>query len=149
MIKLFNLKSKIKAASWLLLIIILTLGLSISFQSLLAAWSTPAGNPPTCAAGTAGCDAPLNDSTTSQIKSGTLQVNGFRNIGSSIFDGSVGIGLTDPTGAKLQVSASAGNLLLLQSGATDKFKIDISGDIRASKTIYKDTSGNVIIQLGN
>ncbi|MDD5750691.1 MAG: hypothetical protein PHU56_03535 [Candidatus Pacebacteria bacterium] len=39
------------------------------------AWTdAPSGTPPTCPAGYAGCDAPLNDSTTAQSKAGSLGI---------------------------------------------------------------------------
>lgn len=50
-------KKDYKKFSLLIIAIILTLGLSISFQSLLAAWTAPLANPPTCLIGNPGCDA--------------------------------------------------------------------------------------------
>ena len=44
--------------------VILTLGLSISFQSLLAAWTAPLANPPACLTGNPGCDAPISSGST-------------------------------------------------------------------------------------
>lgn len=100
-IKLF---SSIKFFFSFLFIIALTLGLSISFQSLLAAWTAPLANPSTCVSGNPGCNAPVNDSATAQYKAGALGVGGIlRGYSTAVFDGNVGIGTASP-GAKLEVA---------------------------------------------
>ncbi|MDP2736682.1 MAG: hypothetical protein Q8O59_02755, partial [bacterium] len=54
---------------------ILTLGLSISFQSLLAAYTAPLANPATCVTGNPGCDAPISSgSTLVQMTQGAIWV---------------------------------------------------------------------------
>jgi|GEM_PF-2683485 len=78
----------------------------------IKAWTEPTVAPP---GGNLG--APINTSANGQIKSGALQVNGFRNLGTTILDGNVGIGMTSPS-TKLQVLGSSirvGN----NSAATD------------------------------
>lgn len=58
-------KSKnFKISLLFIMAIILTLGLSISFQSLLAAWTAPLSNPPACLTGNPGCDAPISSGST-------------------------------------------------------------------------------------
>ncbi len=76
----------------------LTLALSISFQSLLAAWTAPLASPPGCTAGNPGCDAPLNIGPLMQVKSGALwlNTNGISPYGLIIEKGNVGIGTTSP-----------------------------------------------------
>ncbi len=83
----------------LILLIILTLGLSISLQSLLAAWTAPLASPPGCTAGNPGCDAPLNIGPLMQVKSGALwlNTNGISPYGLIIEKGNVGIGTTNPS----------------------------------------------------
>ena len=95
---------KIKISLFFIIAIILVLGLSISFQSLLAAWIAPAANPPTCATGNAGCDAPLNAGPLIQLKSGALWLNtsGLSPYGLIVENGKVGIGTASP-GQKLDV----------------------------------------------
>lgn len=96
--------NNIKFFSYFIVTIILTLGLSISLQSLLAAWTAPAAPPPTCATGDPGCDEPLNVSDTNQQKIGTLTLNTGGNANGLIVDqGNVGIGTVIP-GAKLEVN---------------------------------------------
>ncbi|MFH1822776.1 MAG: hypothetical protein ABH830_03690, partial [Patescibacteria group bacterium] len=80
-----------------LILIFLTLGLSISLQSLLADWTAPVADPPTCASGDPGCDAPLNVSNTAQQKAGTLILNtGGSENGLIVENGKVGVGTTNP-----------------------------------------------------
>ena len=88
----------LKKSLLFIIAIILVLGLSISFQSLLAAWTAPAANPPTCATGDAGCDAPLNVGPLIQPKSGALwlNTNGLSPYGLIVENGNVGIGATGP-----------------------------------------------------
>ena len=83
--------------------IILTLGLSISMGSLLAAWTSPANTPPD-----GNIAAPINTSTTGQAKQGGLILNtGGSTNGLIVQSGNVGIGTTDPQ-AMLDV---AGNII--------------------------------------
>ncbi|MFH1583031.1 MAG: hypothetical protein ABIB72_01785, partial [Candidatus Falkowbacteria bacterium] len=84
--------------------IFLTLGLSISFQSLIAAYTAPLANPPTCSVGNPGCDAPLNSGPFIQTKTGALWINtdGLSPYGLIVEKGNVGIGTTEP-GAKLNI----------------------------------------------
>ena len=88
----------LKKSLLFIIAIILVLGLSISFQSLLAAWTAPAANPPTCATGNAGCDAPLNAGPLIQLKSGALwlNTNGLSPYGLIVENGKVGIGTVAP-----------------------------------------------------
>ncbi len=59
---------------------------------IVYSWTGPTQAPPA-----GNVDAPINVSANSQIKSGALQVNGFRNyLGNTVLDGSVGIGISTP-----------------------------------------------------
>ncbi len=66
-----NTKPQSKQAAYLLVTIFLTLGLSLSLQSLLAAWTAPTANPPTD-----NLDRPLTEGTTNQTKIGGLTLKG-------------------------------------------------------------------------
>jgi len=107
----------LKKSLLFIIAIILVLGLSISFQSLLAAWTAPAANPPTCATGNAGCDAPLNAGPLIQLKSGALwlNTNGLSPYGLIVESGNVGIGTTGPF-RKFQVRPAADRVLSLWEG---------------------------------
>jgi hypothetical protein len=74
-------------------------------------WVEPGSTPPG-----GNVDAPINVSINSQIKVGPLQVNGFRNVGNTIFDGTVGIGDTTPVS-------------LFTVGSGDLFQVNSSGNI--------------------
>ena len=75
--------------------IILTLGLSISLGSLLAAWTAPASTPPE-----GNIAAPINTSTTGQAKQGGLILNTGGSVNGLIVQfGNVGIGTTNPQAA--------------------------------------------------
>ncbi|MFH0956141.1 MAG: hypothetical protein V1801_02945 [Candidatus Falkowbacteria bacterium] len=116
-----------------LFIVVLTLGLFISFQSLLAAWTAPLANPATCASGNPGCDAPINIGSAQQYKAGTIGIGGF-----AIFDSSVGIG----TGV-----AVPGYKLDVQGG-----QINASGGLcmaGACKTNWNEVSGSVTTNPAN
>jgi|GEM_PF-4052604 len=92
-----------------------TLAMSVSFQSLLAAWQAPAASPPTCAAGNPGCDAPLNTGAGAQTKQGGLNITG-----------NVGIG-TANSGYKLDVNGdlrATGQVLWGESAARTEYKND-------------------------
>lgn len=82
----------LKQLSYLLVSIFLTLGLSLSFQSLLAAWTPPTSAPPN-----GNVSAPLNESGADQVKLGGLGLGGnFTVSGNSSFSGAVGIGTSAP-----------------------------------------------------
>ncbi|MEK7070148.1 MAG: hypothetical protein AAB962_03785 [Patescibacteria group bacterium] len=61
--------------------LVIAIGLAL-VAGISYAWTGPTANPPLNNA-----PAPINVSVLGQIKSGALQVNGFRNVGNSIFDG--------------------------------------------------------------
>lgn len=89
--------NNLKFLSYFTITIFLTLGLSISLQSLLADWGPPVATPPTCGVGNPGCDAPLNVSDTNQLKLGVLTLNTGGNANGLIIDqGNVGIGTPVP-----------------------------------------------------
>ena len=100
-----------------ILVIILTLGLSISYQSLLAAWSAPLANPATCLTGNPGCDEPLNAGSLLQTKSGALWINtgGISPYGLIVENGKVGIGVITPTAA---LDIQNGNGIIRQKNLT-------------------------------
>jgi hypothetical protein len=101
-----NLK-KFKIITLFSIAIILVLGLSISFQSLLAAWSAPTANPPTCPAGSSGCAAPLNVGPLLQTTTGALWIVNsnytINPLSLIVENGNVGIGSINPT-AVLHIS---------------------------------------------
>ncbi|MFA4833447.1 MAG: hypothetical protein WC619_01200 [Patescibacteria group bacterium] len=103
--------------------IILTLGLSISLGSLLAAWTAPASSPPE-----GNIAAPINTSNAGQAKQGGLIINTGDSVNGLIVQyGNVGIGTTDPR-AKLEVD---GNIIASAPTASDhlatKGYVDASG----------------------
>ena len=69
-------------------VVLLTLGLSISLQSLLAAWTSPTSAPPN-----SNVSAPINVSSTAQIKAASI---------------GIGVGLTSPN-SLLHVYQTSGN----------------------------------------
>ena len=118
-------KNKLKFAGYLTISIILTLGLSISMQSLLAAWTAPTQNPPG-----GNPDKPIDESAVGQTKLGNLSVGGNFYVGDGgtndvLFvdnaNGKVGIGTTTP-GYNLDVLGSA----------------RITGDLHGINYIYGD-----------
>src|SRR3989338_11516603 len=79
---------------------VLILGLTVSFQGLLAAWTAPLADPTACATGNPGCDAPVNTGALMQLKSGPLWLNtGISPIGLIVEKGNVGIGTVAPSQA--------------------------------------------------
>ncbi len=63
-------------------VLVLVLGLGVGYA--VADWTAPASNPPTCASGNAGCDAPINVSGTAQTKVGDFTSNGKVTAGSGL-----------------------------------------------------------------
>ncbi|KKS35298.1 MAG: putative outer membrane protein [Parcubacteria group bacterium GW2011_GWC2_42_12] len=121
--------------------IILTLGLSISGQSLLAEWTAPVNNPPACIIGNPGCDAPVNVSATPQIKAGALWLN--TNVvspyGLIVENGKVGIGLGAGVFPDVQLQVNGGGLT--GSGINDVLRL--SG---GTMTTVNDATGLLFIQ---
>ena len=137
-----------KISLLLIATIILTLGLSISFQSLLAAWTAPLDNPPTCTPGNPGCDEPVNKGSNLQIKGGPLYVN-YDNIAATGFVayGNVGIGTTSPlTKLSIQGAAGANDILNIASsiGASIIY-INSAGKVRVGTTSGTTPAGIVDI----
>ena len=81
----------------------LTIAIGLALAAGLSyAWTGPTANPPLNNA-----PSPVNVSSSSQIKTGALQVNGFRNIGNSMFDGLA----TFNSSIKIPAGAGAGKVL--------------------------------------
>ncbi len=103
-------------------IIILALIIGLSVNYIFAAWTNPPANPPTCPDTTPGCNTPINQGLSPQIKQGGLIIKGLQQTGDSILsalngliveNGNVGIGTLQPT-QKLHVVGDAfiqGNIL--------------------------------------
>jgi len=100
-----NIKQKnIKLIAYLFISIILTLGLSISFQSLLAAWTTPTAAPPGD-----NISPPVTESLPGDnqaILGGLVIGETFAVSGESHLMGEVGIGTTNP-GYELDINGNA------------------------------------------
>ncbi|MBU4480720.1 hypothetical protein KKH59_00175, partial [Patescibacteria group bacterium] len=79
--------------------------------AVIYGWTEPSSAPPT-----GNVSAPINVGNASQIKTGPLQVNGFRNIGNTVLDGNVGIGTALPA-QKLTVAGDVSWTGTLQGGA--------------------------------
>jgi hypothetical protein len=171
--KHFSTKDDAPGRSWfvsvgktsLLLIstIILTLGLSISFQSLLASWTAPVANPPTCTLGNPGCDSPLGSGTTllQSMQGGLWVVNSAyptSPYGLIVENGNVGIGTVAPT-AKLQISDATRSVLKFNIPGVESFRMGLdngylkfadSDDLQTNVAmVINRTSGNVGIGTTN
>jgi len=131
----------IKQASLFFGLVILTLGLSVSLQSLLAAWTAPLASPPTCTAGNPGCNAPVNTGPLMQLKTGALWLNsdGISPYGLIIEKGKVGIGETSP-GGRLSVYRAP-----LDYGPVATFVGDDFGNWgdTATRVLIQDITGNI------
>ncbi len=73
----------------------------------VSAWTGPQNSPPTCVAGQAGCDAPINVGTGSQVKNGNLSVNAFTATQNSLFYGKLGVGSSNAPTYPLEVTGTA------------------------------------------
>jgi len=128
----------IKKLTFILIITIaLTLGLSISLQSLLAAWTAPTAIPPND-----NTAAPINVSATGQAKQGGLILNTSASANGLIVQyGNVGIGTVSP-GAKLDVNGDIYSTIMydrdntgyyINPAGTSKFNIiNLGGESRSS-----------------
>jgi len=110
--------------------LMLAIGLSYAF-----AWTPPTGNPPA-----GNVSAPVNVSNSTQIKSGTLQVNGFRNIGTTVLDGNVGIGTTAPE-AKLQITGGGLHIKGIQGAPSQGIAIGWNHDGGSGATWLVNNAG--------
>ena len=122
-------KNIINSIKVIAIALLLSLGLSYAL-----AWT-----PPTVAPPDGNVPPPINDSASSQLKSGALGVGGlFRGYGTGIFDGNVGIGTTVTT----LYNSIAGNTKLAVTGSSAS--TDILGNTDASLSIINtdDTTGN-------
>jgi len=149
--------------------IILTLGLSISLQNLLAAWLAPTGNPPSN-----NIARPIHKGTESQVKDGSLGILGDLNvdlhnssytlkvdstnhnvnIGRSLsiatdlgVNGSVGIGVVAPS-AKLEIDmknlTTTEGLKISRDGSNSYAYLNIENENATNNTIFKvHESGNI------
>jgi len=89
-------------------------------------WTGPSSYPPN-----GNTAAPINTSATSQIKSGALQVNGLHNIGSTQFDGNLGIGT--PVNSSWRIAAQNGTYGIYADASDGQA---IRGAIRSGGTGY-------------
>lgn len=89
--------------------------IALSFIGVASAWTEPTSNPPA-----GNTSAPLlTEPTTPQTTTGTLQVNGLRNVGGTILDGNVGIGTGAVPTSKLEVKSTLDEILrLTRDGGT-------------------------------
>jgi len=133
--------------------IILTLGLSISLGSLLAAWTSPTSTPPGSNIAT-----PINTSSTGQAKQSGLILNTGIDVNGLIVQfGNVGIGTTSPaykfdvngdlrvgvagaTANSLYVNSNTGNVGIGTVNPT--VKLDVAGNFNASNI---NTPGNITV----
>ena len=109
--------------------IILTLGLSISLGSLLAAWTPPSSAPPD-----GNIPIPINEGSSLQAKRGALILNTDDNPNGLVVQfGNVGIGMTPGAGYKLDVS-----------GNINASSICIGGDCKSSWPV---SSGGTVTSI--
>ena len=144
-----------------ILAIILTFGLSISLQSLLADWTAPKATPPTCKSGDFGCDEPLNVGASPQIKAGALwlNTNAVSPWGLLVQNGKVGIGTTSPT-TKLSIQSddsTVGNMgfggsyldMWFDGGSDSDFFFVNTGDSSNGSTQFRNSSSNSLLYIKN
>ena len=93
-------KEKLRTSYLIIISIVISLGLSISLQSILAVWAPPTDAPPAN-----NVAAPLNTSSTGQAKEGGLIINttGAASNGLIVQNGNTGLGTIAPGANKLHV----------------------------------------------
>lgn len=91
------------------------------------AWTGPQNSPPACVAGQAGCDAPINVGTGSQVKNGNLSVNTFTATQNSLFYGNLGVG----------------------SSNAPSYPLDVTGTVRASGEVISTNANQFRMVQGN
>lgn len=145
---------KFKSPVLIIIFILLVFGLSISFQSILAAWTSPTLTPPT-----GNIDEPLNKSNTLQIKLGGLYVNSGNNSYSpsasfAVPYGNVGIGTVAPLSTlgitgNASIGATYGVLAAPTSGLIVEGNVGIGTTNPGAKlTIQKDEAASATSGTG-
>ena len=121
-----------KISLLLITAIILTLGISISVQSLLAAWTAPLLSPTACDTGNPGCDEPLNKGSFPQSKRGPLIINADSIASTGLVTyGKVGIGTTNPfLPLHILTTNGFGNLAIDSSGNNSSIRFYNNGSQR-------------------
>ena len=128
-----QIKKHFKLATYLAITVFLTLGLSISFQSLLASWQAPGSAPPSST-----ISAPINEGVNLQAKYGHLLLDGNASLNSPVLQ------LTNK-------HASENSFLVEdEAGDTSPFVIDKDGNVGIGKTVpvaKLDLAGNLNMNL--
>lgn len=133
-----NLKSnqkKIKLVFYLTITIILTLGLSISFQALLAAWTPPTASPPLD-----NTAKPINEGTDGQKKQGSFGTMGNLIAGSRFYMGLDENSTGDLYLADRIVDWDDGDYYIDPDGTSVFNTIDLDGIERSSWPTFTDTN---------
>ena len=136
-------------------IIILALFIAVGTGYIFADWSAPTSTPPTCVAGTPGCDAPLNVGYGGQVKQGNLDIKGLINSTTStvngliVENGNVGIGTIAPA-QKLDVTGQihATGDICTDAGGTTKCLSTVGGSAGVS-VVVKGTATWTITSISN
>lgn len=119
----------------------LTIAIGLALVAGLSyAWTGPTANPPNNNA-----PAPINVSVLGQIKEGALQVNGFRNIGNSIFDGSAEF----RSFIKIPTGAGAGKVLTSDAEGRASWGVGGGGGVGGSGTPNYVSKWTTNTALGN
>lgn len=152
-------KTFLKKFFQFIILIILTLGVSISFQSLLAAWVAPTQIPPN-----ANAPAPINEGTGQQLKFGKLVTGGgLETTGALAVVGGSILGNLEVKGVQSLTGATNANLISFKPGGTQKAVVGMSGSIKGTAAqdlgIFAETgqgikfmtngSANDVMTVGN
>lgn len=111
-----------------------TIALSLAILSLISvayAWIEPSSNPPA-----GNVSAPVNVSDTGQIKLGSLQVNGFRNLGNTSLDGTLSVGSNITAGGQSVItSLSAGSGISISGSGNSRTVTNTSSLTESDPTV--------------